>query len=268
MAGFTTSPGTEQLEAGYGFTGRHRTDTVNSAITAKSGGGQSGATKLNSMVNFITTVAAAGDSVQLSQAFPGVTIVVVNNGANPVQMFANQSTSDTINGVAGSTGISIPAGTFAFVTCPLGANPVTGSAGQWFVTGFDTTAPAQQAYNAVSTVNAAITLTGAQITGGTVQVTTDLTGTQAGAVALTLPTVAQLVTAMLAAGLNPLSGMTFELDIIARDASHTYTVTTNTGWTLTGTMTITTQMRRFIVTLTSLTAATLVSIGTQTIGAS
>lgn len=50
-------------------------------------------------------------------------------------------------------------------------------------------------------------------------------------------------------------------------AANAWTVTTNTGWTLTGTMTVQTQMRKFYVTLTSLSAAVLRSIGTFTIGA-
>jgi hypothetical protein len=128
------------------------------------------------------------------------------------------------------------------------------------------TAP-NQAYAAVATVAASITLTGAQITGALSEVTVDMTGAQAGAVTLTLPTVSQLIAAMTVAGINPQPGLSYELDIIARDASHTYTVTTAAGWTLTGTMTVTTQMRKFYVTLTTLSAAVLRSIGTFTVGA-
>jgi hypothetical protein len=55
------------------------------------------------------------------------------------------------------------------------------------------------------------------------------------------------------------------LRIINENTTQTITVTTNTGWTLTGTMTIATNtFRDFVVNLTSLSAATLTSVGTGT----
>jgi len=115
------------------------------------------------------------------------------------------------------------------------------------------------AYN-INSATAAATLSGANITGGT-DVTLAMAGALSGAANLTLPTVANLVAALP----NPQLGQSYKLRIINKAATQTWTVTTNTGWTLTGTMTIATgTWREFIVSLTSLTTATLQEVGTGT----
>lgn len=104
---------------------------------------------------------------------------------------------------------------------------------------------------------AAITMTAAQVLSGLI-----LRDPNGAGRADLLPTVAALV-----AGLrNPrdLSGASFEFTIRnTADAAETITVTTNTGWTLSGTMTIAqNNSKTFRVVFTSNTAATLYSIGT------
>src|SRR5581483_3206683 len=74
------------------------------SITAFAGGGQSSATQLNNEINRVTTVATIGDSVQLPQVKAGLSIAVINSGANACQVFGNGT--DTINGVASGTGVS------------------------------------------------------------------------------------------------------------------------------------------------------------------
>ncbi len=76
------------------------------SITAHAGGGQSSAVLLGDQLNGISTVATAGDSVVLPQASPGYILTIINYGANPCQVFGNATTSDTINGIAGATGVS------------------------------------------------------------------------------------------------------------------------------------------------------------------
>lgn len=107
----------------------------------------------------------------------------------------------------------------------------------------------------------ALTLTAANITGGAASVDLALTGAQSGGVNAQLPLVADMVAAMSVAKI----GGSFRLRVINEGSGQIITVTTNTGWTLTGTMTIANNTwREFIVTLTSLTAATLqnVAVGT------
>lgn len=57
------------------------------SVTAFAGGGQASATALTSDVNFVTTVATAGDSVKLPTAALGKKIVVVNNGAEALNVY-------------------------------------------------------------------------------------------------------------------------------------------------------------------------------------
>lgn len=105
------------------------------------------------------------------------------------------------------------------------------------------------------------TATGAQVSGAA-NVVLDLTGTLGGGAAITLP----LVTDLVAALPNAAAGMSYLLRVINdSSANFAWTVTTNTGWTLAGTMTVAqATFRDFVVTLTSLTTATLQQVGTGT----
>lgn len=74
-------------------------------ITAHAGGGKANATVMVHGVNFIEVCAAAADSVLLPQAFRGMSVTVMNKGANNAQVFG--ATPDTINGVGTTTGVSL-----------------------------------------------------------------------------------------------------------------------------------------------------------------
>lgn len=242
---------------GSGYSGSNQTYSYADGLTALASGGQTGATPITTSMARFTTVASAGDSSLLMAAAAGLSITVINAGAAIMNVFP--AGTDQINGLGASNAYAVPVGGVVDFFCTL--------AGQWhtlssFLGG------AQQTYAAAAnTTN--FTATGAQISGGSVSALLDLTGTLGSSQALTLPTVAALVAAMTVAGLNPQAGLTYELEICYRNGTNTWTVTTNTGWTLTNTMTITGAgvTRRFIVSLQSLTAATLTSIGTVTLGA-
>jgi hypothetical protein len=106
------------------------------------------------------------------------------------------------------------------------------------------------------------TATAAQVSGGDALVVLNLTGTLAAGQNITLPTVASLL-----AVIQP-AAQAYTLRIInSSGANFAWTVVTNTGWTLNGTMTIAQNTTRdFIVNVTSASAATatLQSIGTGT----
>jgi hypothetical protein len=87
------------------------------ALTAHAGGGRSSATALPSAINRVTTVATGADSVVLPTSVAGMQITVINGGANAMQVFA--AGSDTINGTAGSTGVSQASGKTAIYSCPV-----------------------------------------------------------------------------------------------------------------------------------------------------
>lgn len=85
--------------------------TCQDGLVALAGGGQTGATPLNKAINRVATVATAADSVSLPAAVGGQVVYVSNSAAsNAMQVFAASGTTDTINGTAGSTGISVAAG--------------------------------------------------------------------------------------------------------------------------------------------------------------
>lgn len=115
-------------------------------------------------------------------------------------------------------------------------------------------------YN-TNTATASATLTGANISGAS-DVVLNLTGTLAGAANATLPTVQALIDALK----NAAPGSSYNLRIINSSAgAFAWTVLTNTGWTLGGTMTIAQNTYRdFIVTIGATNTATLQSVGTGT----
>ena len=104
------------------------TESYQDNITAHAGGGQTLAFQLTSEVNRITTVATAGDSCILPASAPGLSIMVINHGANPVQLYGLGS--DQIDDVAAATGVSQMQGSVAFYICA--------TAGQWYSEGIGT----------------------------------------------------------------------------------------------------------------------------------
>ena len=94
--------------------------TYAAGLTATAGGGRANALPLTAGINRVSTVATAADSVALPPAYGGQVVIVVNAAAtNAMQVFAAVGTSDTINGVAAATGISLAAGKAdSFVSVP------------------------------------------------------------------------------------------------------------------------------------------------------
>lgn len=125
--------------------------------------------------------------------------------------------------------------------------------------------PFQEAVYNAATNTAAVTAAANQISGAA-QCFLNMTGALAAAANLQLPTVAQLL-----AGLptvvqqNPV-GISWQLRIInSSTGAFAWTVTTNTGWTLGGSMGVAQNtFRDFIITITSLTTASIQSVGTGT----
>lgn len=122
----------------------------------------------------------------------------------------------------------------------------------------------QGAQYTANTATTAATPTAASVIGAQFTVL-DMTGTLGAGVALTMPTVAVL----LAADTNAFDGKSYKLRVInTSSANFAWTVSTATGWTLTGTMSIAQNTYRdFVVTITSVGAATATcqacGVGTQ-----
>jgi|ERR1044072_804631 hypothetical protein len=103
-------------------------ESAQDTITAHAGGGQASAFQLTKEMSRVSTVATAGDSVVLPASAAGLTIILENASANPMQVYGLGS--DTINGVAAATGVSQMQGSVVFYTCY--------SAGAWYANGLGT----------------------------------------------------------------------------------------------------------------------------------
>src|SRR5579871_1191184 len=97
-------------------------------LVAHAGGGQANATPLTAEINRIGTVVNVGDSCVLPPAQRGLTIMVINHGANPAQIFGTGN--DVINDVPAGIGVSQMQGSFVIYSCV--------SAGQWYANGIGT----------------------------------------------------------------------------------------------------------------------------------
>lgn len=97
-------------------------------LTALAGGGQAGATLLTGQTSRVATVATAGDSVMLPPSQPGLEVLVINHGNNPMQVYGNGS--DQVDDVAAATGVSQMQNSFVLYSCA--------SAGNWYTEGLAT----------------------------------------------------------------------------------------------------------------------------------
>lgn len=81
----------------------------NYSITA-AGTTQATATPLTAVINQLDTVSSStGVNLPPSKGTtkqPYSFCIIINNGASPVQVYAAQGTTDTINGTAGATGVT------------------------------------------------------------------------------------------------------------------------------------------------------------------
>lgn len=138
---------------------------------------QAGATPLTSTINRIdtsTAVAAGsivGDGVALGSSAKPERTYIINNTANPIQVYSLNGSGDTINGVAAAIGVSLPPGDVGeFVTAAAGVWNFEAGVGSFGSLPIDISAenvsavsPASQAtatplpavINHVTTVNAA-----------------------------------------------------------------------------------------------------------------
>ncbi len=100
-------------------------------LTALAGGGQAGATPIASEIARFTTVATAGDSAMLPLATPGLTIMLINHGSKPMQVYGNnQATGDTIDDQAAASGVSQMVNSVVIYVCT--------TPGRWYANGLGT----------------------------------------------------------------------------------------------------------------------------------
>ncbi len=93
------------------------------ALTAKAGGTQALAIQLTQGVNEITVCATNADSAQLPAAVAGARVYVGNSGAADATVYGKNGRTDTINGTAGATGVTLATTKNAVFFCAV--------AGKW-----------------------------------------------------------------------------------------------------------------------------------------
>lgn len=94
-------------------------------LTALAGGGQAGSVSVAQwQMSRFTTVASSGDSCVLGFSFMGHFRVIINAGANAMNVFPRAG--DSINALAINTAFSIPAGKTAIFFCSPGGSPAGG----------------------------------------------------------------------------------------------------------------------------------------------
>lgn len=101
-------------------------ESASDGLTA-AGTTQATALQLSSEINRVTTV-AVGSGVMLPASSPGLTVLVINSGANPVQVYG--SGTDTIDGVATATGVQQMQGSNCLFVCA--------ASGAWYTNGIGT----------------------------------------------------------------------------------------------------------------------------------
>lgn len=94
-------------------------------ITATPSGTQVNAFQINTQTARIATVATIGDAVKLPPSLPGMELLVVNHGANSMQVFG--AGTDTIDDQATAIGVAQMSNSMVIYTCA--------TAGKWYTEG-------------------------------------------------------------------------------------------------------------------------------------
>jgi hypothetical protein len=84
-------------------------------LTAHAGGGQTNGLLITTPMSRFTTVATAGDSALLPPSYAGLDLILINHGANPMQVFGNGT--DQIDDVPTATGVSMMPNSVVWFFC-------------------------------------------------------------------------------------------------------------------------------------------------------
>jgi hypothetical protein len=124
-------------------------------IIATAGGGQSNAFQINSQTARITTVGTLGDSVMLPASKAGLEMLVINHGANAMQVFGTGT--DTIDDQTATTGVSQMSNSLVIYSCA--------TAGKWYTEGLSSGFAAALGLQTFSYATIAANVAGTQAAG-------------------------------------------------------------------------------------------------------
>jgi hypothetical protein len=124
-------------------------------ITATAGGGQTGAFQINAQTSRVATVASVGDSVMLPSSAPGLELLVINHGANAMQVYGNGA--DLIDDQTATTGVSQMSNSLVIYSCA--------TAGKWYTEGLSSGFAAALGLQTFSYATIAANAAGTQVAG-------------------------------------------------------------------------------------------------------
>lgn len=222
------------------------TDTITTA-----GSTQATGTALTTMFANLATV-TAGQGANLLPSAAGLFEVVENTGTAVSILYAAQgNTVDTINTIAGSIGVSVPAGSLLFA--------IATAAGKITANGINP----KKVANVANTASAAATLAASSLTQADVLNVVNMSGSIGSGAALTLPTVASYLAALPFANLN--AGTILRI-IDSGAGAGAWTLTANGSFTVAGTATVAqTTWRDFNLVVVNGTSVVATDIGGGTI---
>lgn len=110
---------TEGLASGYarGVGGQFATFATQANVTASATQSQAGGVPITAMNVQVSVSAVSGNALTLPISRAGMEITIVNNGANPIQVYGSASDSATVNGVAATVGVSQATSTVTIYFC-------------------------------------------------------------------------------------------------------------------------------------------------------
>lgn len=111
-------------------------ESASDSLTATPSGTQGTSLLLVRQTNRVTTVANAADGVKLPPSVAGAELLVINHGANPMQVFP--SSGDKIDDVTSATGVSQMSNSFVLYACATAGNWYTEGLATGFSGGFQT----------------------------------------------------------------------------------------------------------------------------------
>jgi hypothetical protein len=124
-------------------------------ITATPSGTQTNAFQLTTQTARVATVATIGDAIKLPASLPGMELLVVNHGANSMQVFG--AGTDTIDDQATATGVSQMANSMVIYTCA--------TTGKWYTEGLSSGFAASLGLQTFSYATIAANVAGTQVAG-------------------------------------------------------------------------------------------------------
>jgi hypothetical protein len=132
-------------------------ESAQDLITATAGGGWQNAFPITTQTTRVSVVATIGDSVQLPTSAAGVELLVINHGANAMQVYGNFVEGATIDDQVGSTGVSQMSNSLVIYTCA--------TAGKWYTEGLSSGFAASLGLQTFSYATIAANVAGTQVAG-------------------------------------------------------------------------------------------------------